>query len=186
MYDHSIPQRAQDIEKAKALLQEAGHENLNIELVVSDLAPGVVETAQVLAQQATAAGVTITVNNVADPATYFNNYYFQAPFKFDYFPTYDIWEHINGSLMPGGSTNLSYWKDAEWLALYKQARGTADSTERKDLMGKVQQIQWERGTQAIFAYYRTADAHSSRFTGFYPSAGGRGLNGLHFEDVGLA
>jgi peptide/nickel transport system substrate-binding protein len=183
MYDHSIAQRTQDIAKAKALLADAGQQNLTVELVVSNTAPGVVETAQVLAQQAKAAGITINVNNVADSATYFNNYYFQAPFKFDYFPTYDIWSHTNGSLMPGGSTNLSYWNDPDWLSIYKQARGTADEAKRKELMAQAQQIQWERGTQAIFAYYRTADGYSRRYTGFYPSAGGRGLNGLHFENV---
>jgi peptide/nickel transport system substrate-binding protein len=187
MFDHSVAQRKQDIEQAKSLLKAAGRENLTIELVVSNLAPGVVNTAQTLAQQANAAaGITININNIADSATYFTRYYFQAPFKFDYFPTYDIWEDTNGALVPGGSVNLSYWSDPEWLATYKKARGTPDTAERKALMAHCQQITWERGTRALFAYYRTADAFREKFTGFYTSAGGRGLNGLHFETVGMA
>jgi peptide/nickel transport system substrate-binding protein len=186
MYDNSIPQRTLDIEQAKSLLKAAGQQNLIVELVVSDLAPGVVSTAQALAQQAKAAGITINVKTIADSATYFTNYYFQAPFKFDYFPTYDIWEDTNGAMLPGGSTNLSYWKDPEWLATYKKARSTPNEAERKALMAHCQQILWDRGTRAVFAYYRTADAYSKKFTGFYTSAGGRGLNGLHFETVGLA
>src|SRR5262249_12250220 len=59
LYDHSIPQRTQDIEQAKSLLKQAGREGLTVPLVVSPVTAGVVETAQVLAQQAAAAGVTI-------------------------------------------------------------------------------------------------------------------------------
>jgi peptide/nickel transport system substrate-binding protein len=186
MYATSIPQRTQDIEKAKALLKEAGKENLTVELVVSPVQPGLIETATILAQEAKAAGVTININNVADSATYFSDYWFQAPFKFTYFPTYDIWSHITASLTVGGTSNVSSWADPEWQRLYEQARGTADAAKRLALMAQVQQIQWERGSQAIFAYFKTVDAYSTKFAGFFPSAGGRGLNGLHFDSIGLA
>ena len=60
-YDHSLPQRNQDIEQAKSLLKQAGHESLTVELVTSTIAQGTVLGAQVLAQQAKAAGVTVNV-----------------------------------------------------------------------------------------------------------------------------
>jgi peptide/nickel transport system substrate-binding protein len=43
VYDHDIPQRTQDIEQAKSLLKQAGREDLTVELVVSNVVPGVVE-----------------------------------------------------------------------------------------------------------------------------------------------
>jgi peptide/nickel transport system substrate-binding protein len=186
MYDHSIPQRAQDIEQAKSLLKQAGHEGLSVQLAVSNVAPGVVETAQVLAQQAGAAGVTIKVNNIADPATYFSKYYAQAPFKFDYFNTFSVLEHIRLSLLPTSSYNISNWRDEQWLKIYTQAQSTLDSAKRKELLAEAQKIFWDTGTQGIFNYHNTVDAHSTMFTGFRPSITGFGLNNLHFENVGLA
>jgi peptide/nickel transport system substrate-binding protein len=184
-YDHSIPQRKQDIEQAKSLLKQAGRSDLTIEMAVTAAQPGIVETAQVLAQQAKAAGVTIKVNNTPS-STYFDKYFKQAPFKFDYFDTESVWEHIGYCLLPGKGYNVSNWKDDPWLKLVTEARGTVDATKRNEKMGEAQKIFFDRGSQAVFNYHRTVDAHSKKFTGFKESVRGHGLNGLHFEDVGLA
>jgi peptide/nickel transport system substrate-binding protein len=184
MYDHSIPQREQDIEQAKSLLMAAGKAGLTVSLAVSaGVSPGVVETAQVLSQQAKAAGVTISVNNIADAATYFAKYYYQAPFKFDYFSTESVWEHIGYTLLPHSAINLSKWNDPQWLATVTKGRGTTDSVKRKELMGEAQRMFWERGSQGIFAYYNTVDAYSTKFAGIQPCAKGFGLNGALLTDV---
>jgi peptide/nickel transport system substrate-binding protein len=57
-YDHSIPQRAYDPAQAKSLLKAAGHENLSVQLVTGDIAQGVVNMAEVYAQQAALRGST--------------------------------------------------------------------------------------------------------------------------------
>src|SRR5690349_2769984 len=44
-YDHSLPQRQQDIAQAKSLLKAAGHANLSVDLHTTDGAAGMVETA---------------------------------------------------------------------------------------------------------------------------------------------
>jgi len=186
LYDHSIPQRTQDIAQAKSLLKQAGREGMTVELVVSNVTSGVVETAQVLAQQAAAAGITIKINNVSDSATYFSKYQAQAPFKFNYNSTLSTWEYLGFDLLPGAPSGVSYWHDPQWLKLVTQARGTLDFAKRKQLMSEAQRIFWDRGTQGIFAFFNTLDAYSSKFTRFHPSASGRGLNGVHFEDVSEA
>ena len=56
-YDHSIPQRQYDPEQAKSLLKAAGQENLTLTLVTGDIAQGVINMAQVYAQQAAPAGI---------------------------------------------------------------------------------------------------------------------------------
>ena len=63
VYNASL-HRSQDIPQAKFLLKQAGHENLTVELVTSDIAGGAISCAQVLSQQARAAGVTINLNQV--------------------------------------------------------------------------------------------------------------------------
>jgi peptide/nickel transport system substrate-binding protein len=63
-------QRHQDIEQAKSLIKAAGQTGATIVLATSPYADGVVQAATLLAQQASAAGITIKVK-VVSPATYF-------------------------------------------------------------------------------------------------------------------
>ena len=139
LYARSIPQRSQDIERAKALLKAAGKEGLTVPLAVSNIAPGAVSTAQVLAQQATAAGVTININNLADAATYFDKYYVQAPFNIDYAATNPMWASIGFFLLPGATYNIEMWKDPTWLALVTKAR-ELEFAKQKAYLGEAQQI----------------------------------------------
>ena len=60
-YDHAIPQREQDLDKARSLLKAAGHSNLHVALVSSPIGPGVTDAAQVFAQQASGAGITVAI-----------------------------------------------------------------------------------------------------------------------------
>src|SRR6266566_7479746 len=62
-YDSSLPQRHQDIAQAKSLLKKAGKENLTVDLHTTDGAAGMVDSANIFANQAKAAGVTINVHN---------------------------------------------------------------------------------------------------------------------------
>src|SRR5262249_21370653 len=58
--------RDQDVEQAKHLLKQAGKEGLKLQLVTSPIAAGIVQASQVLAENAKAAGITISVRQV-DP-----------------------------------------------------------------------------------------------------------------------
>ena len=60
-YDGSLPQREQDLPRAKALLKAAGKEGLTVTLVTAPVAQGAVQASEVLAQQATAIGVNIKI-----------------------------------------------------------------------------------------------------------------------------
>lgn len=183
LYDRSLPQRTQDIPQAKALLKQAGRQNLTVELVVSNVTPGVVETAQVLAQQAQAAGLTIKVNNVADAATYFAKYYVQAPFKFDYWGTQTFWLWVDQALTPGSPYFLTNWHDEQFLKLVGQARSETNLSTRKEIAAAAQRLVWDTGPQGIFGFSGTIDAHSPRFAGFQTDVTGDGLNGLQFGDI---
>lgn len=183
LYNHSIPQRGQDVEQAKSLLKQAGKEGLTVPLVVSPVTTGVVETAQVLAQQATAAGVTIKVNNVQDAATYYSKYQQPAVFKIDYFGSYSVWNEMGFALFPGAPYNISRWQNEKWLKLATEARGTLDFAKRKELMDEAQTIFWNEGTQAIFAFAHDATAWSTKFAGVHTDIGGYSLNGLYFDEI---
>ena len=63
-YAKDLPQRKQDLEQAKSLLQQAGQANMTVELVTAPVFQGIVEAAQVFAEQAKGAGVTVKVRKV--------------------------------------------------------------------------------------------------------------------------
>src|SRR5204862_7732107 len=71
-YDHSLPQRQQDIAQAKSLLKAAGKANLPADLHTTNGAAGRVETATVFANQAQAARVK---DNVINDPNYCANQY---------------------------------------------------------------------------------------------------------------
>jgi peptide/nickel transport system substrate-binding protein len=185
-YDHAIPQREQDLEQARHLLKQAGREDLKVTFYAAPVSPGLVSMAQVFAQQAKSAGVTVNVADISDSATYFSKYYYQAPFKFDFFSTLTIWQMVGYALLPGSPYLLSKWNDPHWTKLVTTARGTADAARRNELMHEAQQIFWDSGTWLINAFYDTVDAYNKKFTGFQKDISGNGLNGLYFNEISLA
>jgi peptide/nickel transport system substrate-binding protein len=85
-YNKGLAQREQDLEQAKSLLKQAGQSDLRVELVTAPVFHGIVEAAQVLAEQAKGAGVTISVRKV-DPGTYYGDNYLKWRFAQDYWFT---------------------------------------------------------------------------------------------------
>src|SRR5262249_55617826 len=84
VYDHSLPQRKQDIVEAKLLLKSAGHANLSVDLHTTNGVAGMVETVTVFANQAQEAGVKINVIN--DP-NFYGNRYLKLAFSIDFWGT---------------------------------------------------------------------------------------------------
>ena len=83
VYAHQLLQREQDIEKAKFLLKQAGHDGLTVNLVTAPIENGVVESCVVFAQQAKAAGVDVQLTKL-DNTTFYNDQYLQRVFSVDW------------------------------------------------------------------------------------------------------
>ena len=85
-----FPQRKRDIDKAKKLLAEAGYpDGLEVELVTAPIQSGAVEAAQVFAQQAADAGITVKIRKV-DATTFFGDEYLEWDFAQDFWYTRDF------------------------------------------------------------------------------------------------
>jgi peptide/nickel transport system substrate-binding protein len=182
LYDHSIPQRVQDIEQAKSLLKAAGKEGLTVPLTVSPITGGVLEMAQVLQQNAKEAGVTIKIDSITDAAAYNNKYAFPAVFKISYAGAIPIWNVIGYFLLPNSVYGISKWRNPKWLSLVTQARGTLDDAKRKDLMFEAQQIFYNEGTEGVFAFQNATSATSKKFTAANPSLF-ETLSGVPYYDI---
>ena len=131
-YDHSLPQRQQDIAQAKSLLKAAGHANLSVDLHTTDGAAGMVDTATVFANQASAAGVKINVIN--DP-NYYGNQYLKLAFSIDFWGTRAYLNQVQQGSLPNSPYNETHWPPksgtgSNFVSLYNQAVATTDAATR--------------------------------------------------------
>ncbi len=118
-YDSSLPQRTQDIEKAKSLLKKAGYENLTVTLSSSRVVSGMLESATLFAQQASQAGVKVNVRNLP-PATYFSTGYPNYPFGQDNWQCVQLANFYTTSLAKNAPYNDSQWHDSTNYRLIKR------------------------------------------------------------------
>jgi peptide/nickel transport system substrate-binding protein len=164
-FDRSLV-RQQDIPQAKSLLKAAGHENLTVSLVTSAVSTGTVAMATVLAEQATAAGVTIKVQNVPS-GTFFGPNYLQWPFSQDYYPYSPYLPQVAYSMLPQSPFNETHTGNSEYISLYDQANAApAGSSLYKELLFKMQEFDFTQGGYIIPAYIDALDAYSDRIGGY--------------------
>jgi peptide/nickel transport system substrate-binding protein len=169
-YDKALPQRHQDIDQAKALLKAAGMENLTVDLHTTDGAAGMVDSANVFASQAKAAGVTINVKN--DP-NYYGDQYLKLPFSVDFWGTRSYLAQAALGSIQGAAYNECHWglTGTPYLSLYKQAVAAPSLTKRHELVVEMQKLEYNQGGYIIPFFNNLIDAYSSKVTGFVPSKG---------------
>ena len=160
-YDHWIPSgdpaycpdtdvdgRPQNIEKAKALLAEAGYpDGLTLELAVPE---GDFRTAyaQVYKEQAALAGITININLL--PSSAFWDQWMEWPFSVSgWNGRVPATTSITLALTCGADWNESRYCNKELDTLLDQARATADVEARRALYCQIQTIMQEDGPYLI-------------------------------------
>lgn len=149
---------AYDPETAKQLLADAGYpDGLDVTIGVNASTSDVVSMAEVLQEDAAAAGFNITINAQPD------SQYWEQWTEFDL--SYTPWTHRPLGTMvlnlayaanPDGSPvawNETRWLDQEFLDLLNEANGTLDVEKRRELMCQIEEIQMTRGPIGI-AFWR--------------------------------
>jgi peptide/nickel transport system substrate-binding protein len=182
-----LPQREQDLEQAKSLLKQAGYENLTVELVTSsaDLGADEVAAAQVFAEQAKGAGVTIKVNKVG-AGIFYGEDYLSWPFAQDFWYTRNYLGQTTQGTLPDAPYNETHWKNDTWLAIVQEAFRTSDDDKRNELIAQAQEIEYNEGGLIIWAFRNQVDAHSDKIAGFKPDKSGVPLGQFGFKDVYFA
>ena len=182
-YPKDLPQREQDLEQAKSLLKQAGYgDGLTVTLNTSDaVGSAAVAAAQVFAEQAKGAGVTIKVNKV-DPAVFYGDGYLQWDFAQDFWYTRNYLAQTAQGSLPGAPFNETHWSDPSWVALIKQAMATGDETKRNEIAAEAMKIEYEQGGYIVWAFNDQIDAYSSKIGGVQPYKSGVPLAGFHFNE----
>jgi peptide/nickel transport system substrate-binding protein len=187
-YDYGL-KIERDVEKAKALLKAAGHENLTVTWNTSNSIVGQLEAATVFKQQAQEAGITINLKN---------------------WPASDYWTSTAGYLTraagqeaittTGGSMTLAwmaflyskapYYGDTNWSTpeIDKQILSAVAETDTAKAATKwqdLQQLNAEHGGYIVWGNNNFVDGASKRVRGVTASKTGY-FGGLHFDNVWLA
>jgi peptide/nickel transport system substrate-binding protein len=160
-----VPQRAQDIDKAKQLLQTAGMSSVNVTLTTEQFLE-IPQYAQYVKQMAAPAGFNITLD--VQPQTKFygtgaNQPWLQANFGITDWgargvagqtidPAYLCSSVPKPDLSNAGAWNSAHWCDPQFDTLVKQFEGEADEQKRKDLAVQAATIQNEEVPDVI-AYW---------------------------------
>lgn len=172
-FDSALPQRHQDIDKAKFLLNKAGLSKLTIDLNTTNGAAGMVELASVFATQAAAAGVTVNVLN--DP-NFYGNSYLKLAFSVDYWGTRNYLAQVSQSMLSTSPFNETHWPaqsgvGTNYAKLYSQALATLNPSVRKEIIHEMQTIEYNDGGYIIPFFLDLMDAYSSRVAGLNPNKG---------------
>jgi peptide/nickel transport system substrate-binding protein len=184
-YDHSIPQREQDIPQAKALLKAAGRDGMSVQLTTSDIGPGTLLVAQVLAEQAKAAGVTVNLDQVTSTVLY-------GPTFLKWTFAQDLWFYnpylAQAALttLPTAPFNETHFNNARYGSLYAEAQRTVDVAKRYELEHEMMAIDYDEGGMIIPYFTPLIDGYQPQVHGFVPSKTGLSFNSYNFAEMWLA
>jgi len=184
-YDHSLPQRVQDIEQAKHLLKAAGHENMTIELVTGDIAQGVIQMAQLFVQHAAQAGVTVHLNQIT-PTEYFGPNYLKWTFAQDFWYAAPYLAQVPLSSLPNSPYNETHFNNPRFNKLFAEANATTDKTKQTEIVHAMQTIQYDEGGFILPFFAPVIDGFSPQVQGMVPSKTGSSFNMWSFQQLSLS
>ncbi len=169
-YASDLPQREQDIDQAKSLLSQAGHDGLQVELFTGDdigsVAPA---AANLFAEQAKAAGVDVKVTK---KTPFYDDDYLSYAFAQDFWNTRNyIPQAVVGTFPPdqGGTYNETHWDNEEHRDLVNQAAKELDETKRAELLHQAQEIEYNEGGLIIWGFRQQVDGYAAGVQGLEPS-----------------
>ncbi len=183
-YDHSIPQRQQDIAQAKSLLKAAGHDGMSIELVTSDIAQGVVNMAEVFVQDATQAGIKVNLRQVTS-TEFYGPSYLKWVFAQDYWYYQPYFPQVEQATLPTSPFNECHFDNPRYIALYTQALATLDESKRTEIAHEMQMIDYNEGGYIIPFFPAVIDGYATNVGGIVQSKTGASLNDWDFEHMWL-
>ena len=170
-YNHELPIRPYDPDKAKWHLQQAGMDSLNVDLSASEAAgPGGLDLALLLQESAKASG--IAVNLVREPADgYWSNVWLKKPFMVSFWngrETTDMMLTLGYSLESGW--NESHFLREDFDAKLAEARALLDFDKRREIYWDLQRMLNEEGGSIIPIFNDFLDGYSSAVGGAGPDA----------------
>ncbi|MFD3840296.1 ABC transporter substrate-binding protein [Streptomyces sp. NPDC058642] len=184
-YAADLPQREQDLDKARALLKKAGAEKLKVTLDTSAVAAGFTEAASIFRDQAAEAGVTVDVK-MGSKDSYWSDILDSGTLSCYRSGAMPIEAHISQRLLTDSTTNATKWRHKDFDALYEQAQSTRDKTERAAVYGRMQRRLYTEGGFLIWGFADWIIATGRTVKGVETKAPANTLDWARFDKVWLA
>ncbi|MET9319359.1 ABC transporter substrate-binding protein [Streptomyces sp. NPDC003038] len=184
-YASGLPQRTQDLDRARALLKEAGAEGLKVTLDTAPAATGFIEAAGIFKDQAAKAGVTVEVR-VGNKETYWKDILSSGTFASYRSGAMPIESHVSQRLLTGSTTNATKWQHKDFDDLYQQAQSTGDEKERAALYERMQRRLHDEGGFLIWGFADWIVATAPTVRGVSAKAPANTLDWARFDKIWLA
>ncbi len=163
-----LPQREQDIDKAKSLLKAAGQSDLQVQLFTGDdIGSAAGPAASLFVQQAKKAGVQVRVTK-KNP--FYGDDYLSYPFAQDFWNTRNYIPQAQVCAIPGGTYNETHFDNKKFNGLISAAAASTDKDKRRSLVQQAQEIEYNEGGYIIWGFRQQVDGYSNKVQGLKPSA----------------
>jgi len=182
-FDPSVPQRAQDIEKAKQLLTDAGATGLTATLHCGQILE-IPDLAVLLKSQAAQAGITLNVA-VESLDTFYGAQWCPAEpadppcsgaaelgiVDYGHRATPDV--YLNSALSTKGVWNSSQYSSAAFDAAFTEFQSAVGVDAQKAAANKIETILVEDTAISVPYFYNYLTGYSKKYTGVYSSGLGQ-------------
>ncbi|MEU8351551.1 MULTISPECIES: ABC transporter substrate-binding protein [unclassified Streptomyces] len=184
-YADGLPQREQDLGRAKALLKRAGAENLKVVLDTSPVAAGFTEAAAIFRDQAARAGVTVEIRS-GSKDSYWKDILDSGTICSYRSGAMPIEAHISQRLLTGSTTNATKWRHEDFDALYQQAQSTRDKEDRAAVFERMQRRLYAEGGFLVWGFADWILGTARGVRGVEAGAPANSLDWARFDKVWLA
>ena len=193
-YPPDLPQRRQNVARARSLLRDAGAEGLAFELRTSTADPYFEPAASLLAEQLSDIGVRASPR-IGPSETYFSDIKDTGAAAQTRTATLPITTFLEQRMRGSAGSNYTKFSSSEFDRLFDEALSTADGTDRARLLADAQRIardesgllvwgfsDWNVGTSAELRGVRAAPPNSLDWARFERAR----FEGARFEGTGAA
>ncbi|MDI3385067.1 ABC transporter substrate-binding protein [Streptomyces sp. B-S-A8] len=184
-YADGLPQREQDLGRAKALLKKAGAEDLTVTLDTSPVAAGFTEAASIFRDQAAEAGVEVRVKS-GSKDSYWRDILDGGTICSYRSGAMPIEAHFSQRLLTGSTTNATHWRHKDFDALYQQAQSTRDKKARGAVYRRMQRRLHAEGGFLVWGFADWILGTARNVRGVETDAPANSLDWARFDKVWLA
>ncbi len=178
----SPPQRTRDLDRARSLLDAAGHgEGLDLTLRTTTAYPGMDSAATMISEQLKSIGMRVQAE-VVPQDTYWTEVYAQAPFYVSYLGGIPFLDVARIALLSDSPTNETAWRREDWDVGFDAAMAERDDAARDAALGRLQRQLRDEGGYVVWGAGDGLDLARPGVTGL-PT--GPGFRRLFIERVGV-